>query len=290
MANTLDALNPEVWSALMQVPLRKSLVGIESACDTTFEADLTVGDVIHYPYHSDLSTGNYTPGTDVTITDITATDEYLTVDQKKYTAFYVDNIEQLQSRYDIVLSFADEAAYRLRDTIDTAVFAQVTNAASALDAGDLGGTSGSAITATTANIINIFTAARKKLRQMNVEEAADWVAVISPTVAALIEEKAAQSGFQVADATLRNGYAGDFLGFKVYTTNNLTTATYGGVTCEVAYFGKAKSIHLVMQKAPGMEIKEVATKLGRNFISWALYGLKTFTKNKNRFLKVYIKQ
>ena len=290
MPNVLDALKPELWSALMQVPLRKSLVGIESVCDTTFEADLTYGDTIHYPYHSDLSVGDYAPGTDVTISDISATDEVLVVDQRKYTAFYVDNIDQLQSRYDIVVNFADEAAYRLRDTIDQAIFAQVANAASALDDGDLGGTAGSAITATTANIIKLFTVSRKKLRAMNVEEAGDWIAVVSPAVAALIEEKAAQSGFQVADSTLRNGYAGDFLGFRVYITNNLATATYGGETTELSYFGKARSIHLVMQQAPKVEIKDVPTKIGKNFIAWTLYGLKTFTKNKNRFLKAYIKQ
>jgi len=287
-SNNLTATNPELWSALLQVPLRKSLVAAET-CDTTFEADLTYGDTIHYPYHSDLSTGNYSPGTDVSITDVTATDESLTVDQKKYTAFYLDRIEEIQTRYDLIAAFADEAAYRLKDTIDTAIFAQVTAAASALDDGDIGGTSGSGISATTANIISVFTAARKKLRTMNVEEAADWIAIVHPTIAAIIEELATGKGFQVADATLRNGYAGDFIGFRVYTSNNLASASYGGATCKVAYFGKAKSIHLVMQAAPKMEIKEEPKKLGRNFIAWCLYGYKVFTKNSNRFLKVYFR-
>jgi hypothetical protein len=287
MANTLDATYPELWSSLLQVPLRKSLVGIESVCDTSFEADLKFGDTVHFPYHSDLSVGTYTPGTDVIVSDVTATDEYLTVNQKKYVAFYIDRFEEIQSRYDLIAAFSDEAAYRMRDVIDTAIFAEVANAASALDAGDVGGTSGSGISATTANIIQVFTAARKKLRTMNVEEAADWIAVISPNVAAVIEETATGKGFQIADATLRNGYAGDFLGFKVYVTNNLSTATYGGRTCELAYFGKAKSIHLVMQMPPRVEIKEEPKKDGRNILTFALYGLKTFTKNSYRFLKVY---
>jgi len=45
MANVLDATKPELWSALMQVPLRKSLVAAECA-DTTFEDNLKVGDTI----------------------------------------------------------------------------------------------------------------------------------------------------------------------------------------------------------------------------------------------------
>jgi len=232
----------------------------------------------------------YVPGTDVSIQGISATDEYLIVDQSKCVAFYIDDVEELQSRYDIVLNYSDEAAYRLRDTIDTAVFAEVTNAASGLDDADIGGTAGSGISATTANIIQVFTAARKKLRTMNVEEIGDWIAVISPMVAAVIEEKAATAGFQIADATLRNGYAGDFLGFKVYTTNNLATTTYGGKTCELAYFGKARSIHLVLQKAPDMVIKDVPNRRGRNFLPLMVYGLKTFRKNSNRFLKAYFRQ
>jgi hypothetical protein len=288
MPNDLTATNPQLWSALMQVPLRKSLVAAET-CDTSFETDLTYGDTIHYPYHSDLSVGNYTPGTDVTVSSVTATDETLVVNQKKYTAFYIDRIEEIQTRYDLIAAFSDEAAYRLKDTIDQAVFAQVTAAASALDEGDIGGTAGSGISATTANIISVFTAARKKLREMNVEEAADWIAIIPPSVAAVIEELATGKGFQVADATLRNGYAGDFLGFRIYVTNNLATVSYGGANCRLAYIGKARSIHLVMQAAPRVEIKEEPKKLGRNFIAWCLYGIKVFTKNSNRFLKVYFR-
>lgn len=86
----VSALNPEFWSSLMQVPLRKTLVS-EAVADTSFESILTLGETIHYPYSSTLTVDNYVPGTDITgVEDITGTDESLTVDQKKIVRFYVN--------------------------------------------------------------------------------------------------------------------------------------------------------------------------------------------------------
>lgn len=288
MANVVSALNPEVWRAFLQPTLRKSLVA-EAVADTTFAADLKHGDTIHYPYYSSLTVGNYSPGSTVSTTDLTATDEYLTVDQKKYVAFYVDDVESLQSRYDIVATWSDEAAYKLRDAIDTAVFAEVTAASADLDDGDIGGTDGSGISATTANVVKVFTTARKKLRTMNVEEAGDWVAVINSELAEVIEQTTIEKGFQIADATLRNGYVGNFLGFKVFASNNLATKTYGGKDCKVCYIGKAKQIHLAVQMPPAVKMKDVSDKAGQNIIILTVYGIKVFTQHKKRFLKTYIR-
>lgn len=46
-------------------------------------------------------------------------------------------------------------------------------------------------------------------------------------------------------------------------------------------FGQKGATALVMQKEPGMEIKEVSDKFGKNFAPWMLYGLKTWNNNKD---------
>jgi len=46
-------------------------------------------------------------------------------------------------------------------------------------------------------------------------------------------------------------------------------------------FGKKGATALVMQKEPGIEIKDVSNKLGKNFAPWMLYGLKTWNNNKD---------
>ena len=196
----------------------------------------------------------------------------------------------MQAKYSYAVNLAEEGAYKLRDSIDTFVLSKVTDAASALDAGDIGGTAGSAITATSGNIADVFIQGRAKLRKMNVEESGDWIAVVTPTVAALIERFAAGNGFNVQDSTIRNGYAGSYLGFKVYISNNLPTASHGGTTSDMQYLGRAKQIHAVVQKAPSMAIKDAEKRLGNYFYPNTVYGAKVFNKNTFRFLKVPIRR
>ena len=88
--SNVSALNPEFWSAVMQVPLRKSLVA-GAVANTQFEPVLVQGDTIHFPYWQELGTDDYVPGTDITgIQDVTGTDETLVVDKKKVVRFYVN--------------------------------------------------------------------------------------------------------------------------------------------------------------------------------------------------------
>jgi hypothetical protein len=65
--------------------------------------------------------------------------------------------------------------------------------------------------------------------------------------------------------------------------------TYGGGTAQGTWsaeivhllFGQKGATALVLQKEPGIEIKEVSDKLGKNFAPWMLYGLKTWINNKD---------
>lgn len=285
----ISAMVPSYWSDLMQVPLRKSLVA-SAVANVKFESKLNKGDTIHFPYLSETSSEDYTPGSTITINNASATDESLVVDQAKVVANYVDDIEALQANYSWQLDIADNAGYQLKDAIDTAVLAHVSAAASGLyyassaapisHAAIATVTAGAAITATTANVINVFASARKALRKQNVEEAGDWCVVTTPDVAMQMELVGTEKGFSVADATLRNGFAGKFLGFEIYVSNNLPT--------NYNYFGRKGMIHLVTQIAPKMTIKDEPRLLGNNLIASTLYGTYAFTRFKSRFLTVKI--
>ena len=95
MANSLGngVFNPAVWAGEMQVVFFKENVALALA-NTELRDILSVGDVIHKPYRSRLHVKNYTKGTDITVFDVSGTDEYLTVDTTKIVPFYVDKIIQ----------------------------------------------------------------------------------------------------------------------------------------------------------------------------------------------------
>jgi len=271
----------------MQVNLEKSLVAFKIA-RTELRDEIKDGDVIHRMYVSNVGTAEYDPGTDIVVTGATATDDTITIDQKYISAFYVDDIEMLQASLNYASELANDASYQLSNLIDTAVLENTnTIGVSALGisgsdyvTGTTAADSLTAITATSATIVQVFNAATKWLRTGNVEQDGSWVAVINPAVAGVIELAGIEKGFNVADASLKNGYAGDFLGFHIYISNNLPTSK--------CYIGKSKCIDLIMQRAPKMDIKEEPKKLGKNFIASTVWGDGVLHNNMARFLNAML--
>lgn len=286
---------------MVQVPLYKSLVAMEVA-STRLESQLVNGDTIHVPRFASLSAQTYTPGTALTATNQDWAFDTIVVSSYKHASFYVDDARARTLNVSQARELATEAAYQLKDKIDQHVFANITGTDGfyTVDELDLGlsSTNGKPVSAGSANIINVFSGVRKFLRERNVEETGDWCAVVSPKVAAYIETKAANVGFNIADATLRNGYAGDFMGFQIYLSNNLPSGNLSaispaaGSTVSIAaglgglsganasgttpgracYFGRKGTIDLVMLAAPTLEIKDVPDKIGKNYITWTVYG------------------
>jgi len=276
------ALNPELWTSYMQDVLEKSLVSF-SIADTSLSPELKVGDEIHVPYFVELTATDYDPGNAITITGVTATDDSITVTTKKIAPFYIDDVQELQAKPEVIGKLSRNAAYKLRDAIDQAVLAHVSAAAvvfgrSATTDYVTGTTALTSMTATTANIVQMFSEGAKVLREKNVEDAGDWIAIVPPAIYQVIEEKVAQTGSTLADRVLENGYGGRFMGFDLYVSNNLPAGYF--------YLGRNRMISLVLQQDVKMEIKEVSDKLGRNFIPWVVYGTGVLYQNKNRYISV----
>lgn len=297
VSNDVSAITPEIWSETIQIPLYKTLVAMDVA-NLRLTDSVKYGDTVHVQYFDALSAQTYVPGTAFTAQAQDWHTDSLIVSAYKTVAVYVDDVEEIQANVSSRTSLQTEIAYQLRDAIDTHVLTR-TKDGTDCEADDLvpGGVDGHAISATTANIISIFSKARQKLRTANVTEAGDWIAILSPAQAQLIESKATSVGYNVADATLRNGYAGDFMGFKIYVSNNVPTGTSPSgdfsilsaqidASYECAYIGKSKCIDVVLQKAPTIQITKVPDMHGWYVSAYTVYGDKVFTKNSSRFLGV----
>lgn len=301
VSNDVSAIQPELWSTMVQVPLYKSLVALEVA-NMRLSDTVKYADTVHVPYFGDLSAQTYTPGTTLSATNQNWAFDTLVVSSYKHVTFYVDDARSLTVNIDQARDLATEAAYQLKNKIDTDVFKNITGAdgftSYGADAQLAGGTAHRPLSAGSANIINIFSNARKILRENNVEEVGDWCTIVTPKIASYIETKAATVGYNVADATLRNGYAGDFMGFQVYISNNLPSGKCSAVapsvsggavsatSCKSIYFGRKGTIDVVMMRAPALEIRKKDDQIGSNFITWTVYGSSVFTKNRSRGLNV----
>jgi len=266
----------------------KSLVAREIT-DEKLKKNLQEGDTIHFPKLNMGGATDYVPGEDISISDYSAADETLTVDERKVVPHRQDDVDELQMNYSARAELQKRSAYFLKDEIDKDVFAEVTNAGQLMlsdySMSDFSGlvsdTTGFSVSS--GNIVQIFSSARKGLRDKDVEEAGDFFAVITTGMAEVLERTAADSGFRVADTTLKNGFAGDFMGFDVYVSNNVKSVS-GTVTADMPVFGKKGAISLVVQQAPKVELKEEPRQLASNIFVWTVYGAKTFSQKVDQFL------
>ena len=225
MANNLDAFSPEYWSARTQRLLKRKLIAREIA-SMEEQAVLRDGDMVHRPYYSDVVVNNYTKGTDVTVQEVSATDEYLVVNKSKEATVYIDEIDVKQNKYDAANKYIDRMTYALKKDIDWAFLQEVLNAQYSMTDGDMGGTPWNPITVSVSNAFSLFTKTEAKMNANDIEDTKAWFFVITPDVKAAIQQTNLVNGFNQADAALRGtlkwvGYLGTWGNFNLFVSNNV---------------------------------------------------------------------
>lgn len=215
---------PEVWAATLLSSLKKSLVyGQASVVNRNYEGEISeAGDTVRITSISRPTVATYTKGTTtINPEQLTDAQRALVVDQAKYFAFEVDDIDMRQARNGGALmdEAATEAAYALRDVADQYVAAFYTQTQAANQIGTVSVTSAALA----------FTQIRKlkvKLDEANVPTENRYV-IVPPWYHGLLLE---DDRFVRADAsgstdTLRNGQVGRALGFDILVSNNTPIVT-----------------------------------------------------------------
>lgn len=213
---------PEVWSATMLVSLKKNLVfGQPGVVNRDYEGEITgQGDTVKIRSMGRPTVATYTKNS-TTITPETLTDAQraLYIDQAKYFAFEVDDIDRAQSPGGELEAALVEAMYGLRDVADQYIASLYTGAASANQLGT--------VAVTTAALA--YTQLRKlsvKLDEANVPQEGRWV-VVPPWYHGLLleDDRFVRVDASGTDQGLRNGFIGRALNFDVLKSNNAPFVT-----------------------------------------------------------------
>ena len=213
---------PEVWSAKMLVSLKKALVyGQPGVVNRDYEGEISgQGDTVRIRSISRPTIGTYTKNS-TTITPETLTDAQraLYIDQSKYFAFELDDIDAAQSVGGELEGALQEAVYGLRDVADQYVASLYTGAQSANQLGTVSVTSAALA----------YTQLRKlkvKLDEANVPMEGRW-AIVPPWYEGLLleEDKFVRVDASGTSEGLRNGMIGRALGFNVMASNNAPLVT-----------------------------------------------------------------
>lgn len=215
---SVDNFKPTIWSRELLFSLKKNLVA-RSIANTNYQGEITnEGDTVKIQTPDAINVGDYT-GADITFQGLTSATQSLAIDQAKYFAFLVDDVDQAQANVPLMQSYMVEASFALADELDTHMFGLYTDA----DASNVIAKA----TLTDSNIYGKLVEAKKLLSANNVPMMGRW-AVLSPDEIALLENSSEFiSASDLGDETKQTGFAGRIAGFQVFESNNVAEANDG---------------------------------------------------------------
>jgi hypothetical protein len=239
---------PEIYSKKVQIALRKAAVA-EAICNTDYMGEISgFGDTVNIIKEPQISVADYTRGLTVTSTNLTDQELVLTIDQAKSFSFKIDDLEKRFSHVNFQAVAADNAAYALRDAMDSNILTAI-SAGATVTTGmgttsvpiDIGFTSGEV------DPLNQMSLAAKELDEANAPEDGRWF-VAAPewyNQLANTSSKLLSVDFNAGQGSIRNGLVASGLlrGFQMYKSNNLPTndlsaaSPAGSATAPEALFG-----------------------------------------------------
>ena len=209
-------------------------------CNTDYEGEIRgSGDTVYIRATPELSVGDYNIGTDITYEVPTDAALQLDIDQAKYLAFKIDDIDKAQSDLALINMWATDAAHQLKIAVDTNVLTYMVGKAQAtynigIAAGKISGninlgTTANAVQITSTNAVDKIVELGQVLDEQNIPSEGRFL-VAPAWFCALLKLGDLKRADLTGDSTgvIRTGLIGQVDRFLIYQSNNLPTASDSG--------------------------------------------------------------
>ena len=218
---------PEVWSQNLNLQLRKTRV-FESLVNKDYQGEIAnQGDTVHIVRPASIAMKAYAGS--VVYDTPTSTELLLVVDQARYFAFDMSDVDQVQANINLVAAYAEEGGQAMADDTDTHLAGHYVD----VHADNVIATD----TYTASTIYSAFVEASKRLNKKNVPASGRWAAVSPEVLALLLQSPEFIKASDLGDRVVQSGALGMVAGFSVYMSNSVITApeTVGTVTSNVQH-------------------------------------------------------
>lgn len=239
MAQDLTNFIPEVWSKKLGMLLDNS--GVMMSCvNRNYEGEIkNAGDTVHIRSFGDVTVKNYSGS--IAYDDLTSPLQQLTIDQKKYFAFKVDDISKAQSNIDIMNGYIERAKIAIDLAKDLSFLGKYADVPAANQI------SGASLTKDTvyAKFVDVAKALKNANATANGQK--PWI-VINPTIEALvIQAPEFIQASQLGEKTLTDGSIGKMAGLNIKVCTNLsavsgTTYCLAGTNDAITYASQVVEI------------------------------------------------
>ncbi len=217
--STYSAFIPQVWSQKLNQMLDKNCVMLQCV-NRNWEGEIkNQGDTVKIITPADVTVSTLTSD-NIEYSALTPTSQDLVIDQKKFFAFKIDDVAQVQANSDIMeahLTNAKKAIEEVQDAYLLSLHTDVTEANTV-------GSEESPITLNKNTIYEQFVKLSLALKNSDAVYSGvkPWV-VINPNIEAyLLQSPEFISAYKVGDQTLREGSIGRIAGMDVLVSTNLT--------------------------------------------------------------------
>ena len=213
---------PELWSARLLYNLEKNHVAT-NLVNRDYEGEIKqAGDTVHINTLGAVSVRTYTQGTDLSYDALSTSDQTLEIDQQKYFAFNIDDVDKAQAAGDLMDTAMGRASYSLADVSDAFLLGKIAAGGSS---DNYVGSSGSPIALTKDNIYQYIIALRTKLDKQNVPTQGRTLVIPPEAYALLLQDARFTSVNGVAEGVITNGLVGRVAGFDIYMSNNVVKSS-----------------------------------------------------------------
>lgn len=141
----ITRFRPQIWSALLLAATETKLVyGSPAVVNRNYEGEIQdAGDVVKITSISDPTVDDYTPNsTVITPEELTDAQRNLVIDQAKYFAYQVDDVDQAQARGNVMPQATARGGYQFGKTADSYIASLYTGADAANQLGTVAVTTG----------------------------------------------------------------------------------------------------------------------------------------------------
>lgn len=261
-----------VWSARILQNTSKVAVAA-GICNRDYEADSANAEAVKITNIVDPTIRTYT-GADITVEDIDDGTQTLSLDQKKYFAFYLDDVEAAQT-FDggrLMREAIDRASYGLSNTLDAWILDTMV--------------SGVSFTAPDNNVeeVSVTTAAGAYdhlvdlsvlLDQSDVPPEQRWVVVPPAFYGLLLKDSRFVGSGDAAGAAVRaNGLVGEAAGLQVFKSNNLPTAASGTSSTNKFVVAGSRYATTLAEQVRSLRSQPMEKKFGEQVKGLHVYGAK----------------
>lgn len=212
----LNNFIPEVWSKKLLKIFDKTAV-MANLVNRDYEGDInSAGDVVHVRTYGNVTVSDYTRDMTIAFQSLTDPMVDLLIDQQKYFAFKVDDLDKAQANASILEGYASRGAIAIRDVVDSKLLSHHADVAPA----NTIGTDLAPITLTSGNIYEYITELGEKLDEANAPQEDRHLVITPKFKTMLLQSSEFTRATSLGDTVIQNGYIGNVGGFAIHVSTN----------------------------------------------------------------------